>query len=74
MNRTVNTAIIITWVQEHGPDGLVRLALKAQVSHSLLTRVRVGVVPKKPFTRRLIAEAMGLKEDDVFPITRDLAA
>ena len=74
MERTVKTEILIRWVQENGPDGLVRLALKAQVSHSLLAKVRVGRVPKKPLTRQLIARAMGLKEDDVFPLVKNIAA
>lgn len=65
--KTVNRVLIDRWVDMNGPDGLTRLAAKAGVSSSLLQKVRIGLIPKKGFTRIRICNALGVTESDLFP-------
>lgn len=64
---TVNRVLIDRWVDMNGPDGLTKLAAKAGVSSSLLQKVRIGLVPKKGFTRLRICNALNVTEADLFP-------
>lgn len=64
---TVNRVLIDKWVDMNGPDGLTKLAALAGVSSSLLQKVRIGMIPKKGFTRVKICNALGVKEADLFP-------
>lgn len=63
---TVNRTIIDEWVEENGPDGLVRLALAAQVSASLLSKVRLGKVPKRE-NRKKLCKVLKVDEARLFP-------
>jgi hypothetical protein len=68
MDRVVARIFIDEWVDKNGPDGLVKLAQKAGVSYSLLNKARNGLVPKKTCSRLKISKALGLKEEQVFPV------
>jgi hypothetical protein len=75
MNRRVNRRLIDLWVLENAPDGIARLAIKARLSSSLLTKVRSsGRVPTKPTDRRRLAEAIGVAEDELFPLADEKAS
>ena len=63
----VNRSLIDAAVKRNQPDGLAKLALKAKVSTSLLSKVRCGKVPKK-YNRASIAEACECSEDSVFQV------
>lgn len=62
----MNRAIIDEWVEENGPDGLVRLALAAQVSASLLSKVRLGKIPKRE-NRKKLCKILKVEEAELFP-------
>ena len=66
MDLKVNRAPIDEWVDRNGPDGLVKLAQKAEISSSTMNKVRAGLVPKKRSTRIKICRALQKKEADVF--------
>lgn len=67
--KTVNRVLIDRWVDMNGPDGLIKLAALAGVSSSLLQKTRIGLVPKKGFTRMKICNALGVTESDLFPVS-----
>lgn len=67
--KTVNRVLIDRWVDMNGPDGLIKLAALAGVSSSLLQKTRIGLVPKKGFTRMKICKALGVTESDLFPVS-----
>jgi len=71
MMRTVRRSLIDEWVHDNGPDGVSRLALKSGVSASFVSKIRVGRVPVKPITRRAMAKAIGVGEDELFPFVDD---
>jgi len=70
MKKRVHRQLIDTWVQENGPDGVSKLALKSGVSSSMISKVRVGRVPFKIITRRALAVAIGVEESALFPDVR----
>ncbi|MGZ3770045.1 MAG: hypothetical protein ACXVCP_00465 [Bdellovibrio sp.] len=72
--NAVNRTLIDVWVDNNGPDGLVKLALKAGVSSSLLEKTRLGFAPKKAFTRQKICQALGVKEAELFPARNEKAS
>lgn len=67
MERTVERSLIDNWVDRNGPDGLVKLAQAAGVSSSLMSKVRIGRVPKQAATRIRICKALRTEEDTLFP-------
>lgn len=69
--NTVNRALIDSWVDTNGPDGLAKLAAIAGVSTSLLQKVRIGLIPKKRFTRLKISNALRVAEDALFPVSAE---
>lgn len=69
--RVVNRTIIDEWVTENGPDGIARLAVRSGISSSMISKVRVGRVPTKRNTRRDIALAIGVTEEQLFPVLPD---
>ena len=74
MTRRVKRELIDQWVFENGPDGVAKLAVKSGVSSSLISKIRVGRVPVKPITKRALAKAMGVKEEDLFPLKEEAAS
>lgn len=68
MSRTVRISIIEKWLNENGPLPVERLAMRAGVSASLISKVRLGNEPKKTRTRQKLAEALGVTEDELFPL------
>lgn len=75
MSRRVNRQIIDNWVLDNAPDGVARLAIKAGLSSSLLSKVRSsGRVPTRPTDRRRLAQAIGVTEDDLFPLADEKAS
>lgn len=63
--KIVNRSKIDDWIRRNGPDGLAKLALKARLSTSLLSKIRGGKVPK-PLSQTLLAAALECSEDEVF--------
>lgn len=66
--RVVNTELLNGWISENGPNGLEKLSLRAEISSSTIAKARAGEAPKRPSTRKRLAEAMGLKEHKLFPV------
>lgn len=66
--RRVNRKIIDEWVLENGPEGVEKLAKKSGISSSMISKIRVGRVPIRPIFRRSLAKALGVKEDQLFPV------
>jgi transcriptional regulator with XRE-family HTH domain len=67
MERRVERNLIDRWIDEHGPDGLLRLAERSGVSSSTITKARLGYVPRKKCTRNRLCEAMRVSEERLFP-------
>lgn len=70
MKLRVERTHIDKWIDENGPDGLVKLAQKAGVSSSLMNKVRIGAVPKRAATRLSICGALNVSEEVLFPAVR----
>jgi transcriptional regulator with XRE-family HTH domain len=68
MIRNVERTHLDRWIEEHGPDGISKLAIRSEVSASTISKVRTGFVPAKTATRRALAEAIGIEEDTLFPL------
>jgi transcriptional regulator with XRE-family HTH domain len=66
MGITVQRNLLDKWIEKNGPDGVVKLALKAGVSSSLLQKVRIGKIPKRS-NRILICKALNVSEATLFP-------
>lgn len=67
MDRRVQRSLIDSWIDKHGPDGLLRLADRSGVSSSTISKARLGRVPKRQNIRDRLCEAIGVKEDQLFP-------
>jgi lambda repressor-like predicted transcriptional regulator len=68
MVRRVNRKILDHWIHNNGPDGISKLAVKSQVAADTIKRSRASnVAPKKPITQQLIAEAIGVEVNELFP-------
>lgn len=74
MDRKLDRTLLEAWIKDNGPDGVSRLAVRANVSASTLHKLRAGALPRKPHTRRLIAAALGVTEDVLFPLERKKAS
>lgn len=69
MDRRVNKELLNNWIQEHGPDGISRLAVESRVSAETIKRSRAsGIAPKKLSTCLLISKAVGANLDELFPL------
>lgn len=68
VSRKIERKLIDRWVENHTPDGLLKLAQKSGVSSSTIARARIGDVPKKPITRQRLAKAVDATEDQLFPL------
>lgn len=66
--RKVNTTLINRWIERAGKNGLGKLSIRADVSQSVIAHARTGAAPAKTDTRQKIANALGLSEDEVFPL------
>ena len=69
MNRRVERSFIDKWLEENGPDALLRLADRSGVSSSTITKARLGVVPKRKRTRLQLCKALRVGEDALFPLS-----
>lgn len=68
MVRRVNRELLDHWIHSNGPDGVSKLAVKSQVSADTIKRSRASrMAPKKPITQQLLAEAIGVNVDELFP-------
>ena len=67
MERKVDRTLIDRWVDEHGPDGLLRLAVKSGVSTSTIAKARLGQVPRRFRTRHALCKVLGVPESALFP-------
>lgn len=52
------------WIEENGPNGAARLALKIGVSVSLVHRAQRGEVPKKSSTRKKFVDFFKARAGD----------
>ena len=68
MNRRVERSLIDQWVDENGPDGLLKLASLSGVSSSTWIKARAGVVPKRKRTRDGMIRALNVTEAKLFPV------
>ena len=64
---TVNKQEYEGWLSRNEPMALEKLAAASNVSTKTLKKARKGEAPKRPGTRSLIARAVGLEEDILFP-------
>lgn len=69
MNRTVKRSLLDNWIVQNKPNGLGKLAIASGVSENVIAYARVGKIPRKEITRRLIAQTIGVVEDELFPRT-----
>jgi hypothetical protein len=74
MNRRVERHHIDTWVDRHYPNGIAKLSVASGVPVPSIQKIRVGSVPKKAGQRIKLSEAIGLTEDDLFPVVEDQAS
>lgn len=65
--KTVNRQIIDTWIKQNRPDGIAKLANKSLVPSNTIAKVRVGNVPRSELIRGALAEALDVKESELFP-------
>jgi lambda repressor-like predicted transcriptional regulator len=72
--RSVNKQIIDEWIANHGPNGLFRLAEVSGVSAWTIAKARGGSVPRKSITRKLIADALGVDAEVLFPTKESISA
>jgi hypothetical protein len=67
MSFTVNRIPIDEWIKEAYPNGLYKLSERSQIPASTLTKIRLGTfVPKNPARRKELANALGVKESELF--------
>lgn len=71
MNRRVNRSLIDQYVKTNKPGGLNKLETKSDVCAGVWARARIGRVPAKPITRKLMCRALGVPEDELFPLLTD---
>ena len=67
MSIRVQRKHIDKWIERNGPDGLVKLAQKAGVSSSLMSKVRIGKKVPSLSTRLSICRALKVSEKTLFP-------
>lgn len=70
MDRTVKSELIENWIEENGPLGIEKLALRSKISVSVIAKAKGGKVPKKLSTMRSLASALGVSEDILFPLRK----
>lgn len=66
--RRPERRFIDRWISDNNPDGILLLAQRSRVSSSTITKIRLGYVPKKRDTRLKLCEALGVTEDELFPL------
>lgn len=71
MNRTIRREYIDRWIDEAYPDGITKLARKSRVPASSISKIRTGRIPKNRVDRRKLAKALGVTEDELFPVQGD---
>ena len=69
----VRTDLLKSWLKKEGSGSRTRLAVEVGVSEATINRVIGGHVPRRP-VRKLIADAIGVDEADLFPLARGKAA
>ncbi len=68
MKQKVNRELIDQWIKDAYPNGLYKLSEKSGIPMGSITQIRIGAfVPKAPDRRRKLAEALGVKESELFP-------
>lgn len=68
MDRRVRLGPLVKWISENNPNGTAKLSLNCGLSQGTIAKVRGGYVPTKPDTRRRLCDALGVSEDEVFPL------
>lgn len=74
--RRIATDRLQSWIEEHGDGALGELEKLTGLSFHTLYKMATGGYRSEPSkaTRRLLSKATGLKEDDLFPVTREKAS
>jgi hypothetical protein len=69
MKTRVNRQLIDRWIQEAYPNGLYKLSERSRIPVNSLTKIRLGTfVPKNPDRRKDLADVLGVKESELFPV------
>lgn len=71
--RRVEQTLIEQYIEQNQPSGLATLSEKSSVAVSYIKMIRMGVVPPKVLYRRALAGAIGVSEDDLFPVVRPVS-
>lgn len=74
MQYVVNIPAIIAWEKQNEPQATEKLAARSEVSASLWRHAKRGLVPRDAGKRSKMAQALGLKTDDLFPPQGDEAS
>ncbi len=72
--RKIRRELIDSWLSEAYPDAITKLAQKSKVPASSISKIRNGRIPKNRRDRQRLAKALGVHEDDLFPVAGDEAA
>lgn len=71
--RIVNTTLLKEYIRQR-KHGLAYLAIESDISLSLIQKVVGGRCPGKHITRIALAKAVGVEEDELFPVDESIAA
>lgn len=63
----VERKLIDEWILKNSPQGINRLALRAEVSTATIAWTRLGRVPVRQATREKLALAVGVQVSALFP-------
>lgn len=65
----MNRPLLDQWIDRHSPNGILHLAILSEVGLETIKKARAkGIAPKKPITRRLICQVVGVEMDELFPL------
>jgi transcriptional regulator with XRE-family HTH domain len=68
MKKRVVREHIDRWIKDAYPNGLYKLSEKTGIPMGSIAQIRIGAfIPKAPDRRKKLAEALGVKESELFP-------
>ncbi len=74
MNRRVERQYIDKWLDEHYPNAITKLSVASGVTANTIAKIRQGRVPKSHDYRKRLSKAVGVAEDDLFPLDGERAS
>ena len=69
MKTKVNRDLIDKWIKDAYPNGLYKLSEVSGIPAHSIAKIRLGWVPKNPLRRNDLAEALGVTESELFPVS-----